>query len=167
MFLVSIMHVSLVYPSSDFSQYCMRLCFVHCVSCLNTACVFGLSIMCLVSIMHVSLVSPLYVLPQYCLCLVCPLCVFSQYCMCLWFVHFRYCLNTACVSGLSILCLASIMLVSLVCSFSVPCLNACLCLWFVHYVSGLSNACVSAFSILSVLSQYCPCLWFVNSLCLV
>jgi ketosteroid isomerase-like protein len=37
--------------------------------------------------------------------LVCPFCVLFQYCLCLWFVHFAYCFNIACVSGLSILCL--------------------------------------------------------------
>jgi hypothetical protein len=55
------------------SQYCLCFWFVHSVSCLNTACVSGLSIMCLVSILPVSLVLPL--------------CLLSQYCLCLWFVH--------------------------------------------------------------------------------
>jgi hypothetical protein len=38
----------------------------------------------------------------------------SQYCLCFWFVHSASCLNTTCVSGLSIMCLVSILPVSLV-----------------------------------------------------
>jgi hypothetical protein len=137
------------------SQYCPFLWFVHYVSCLNNACVFGLSIKWFLSILHVSLFCPLWVLPQYCLCLVCPLCVLSQYCMCLWFVHFQYCLNTACVSGLSIMCLASMLHVSLVCPLCVLSQKR-LCLWFVHSVSCLNNACISGLFILYALSQCLP-----------
>jgi hypothetical protein len=49
------------------------------------------------------------------------------------------CLNTACVSGLSIVCFVAILLVSLVCPFSVLS-QCCLCLWFVHSVSCLNAA---------------------------
>jgi hypothetical protein len=139
------------------------------VSCLNTACVFGLSIMCLVSILHVFLVSPLYVLPQYCLCLWFGHHVSYLNTACVWFVHFRSCLNTACVSGLSMLCIVSMLHMSLVCRF-------------VNFVSCLNNACISGLFILCALSQclseslVCPfcvrsqkylCLCFVHSLFLV
>jgi hypothetical protein len=73
------------------------------VSCRNTACFSGLSILCLVSILPVSLVFPF--------------CVLFQYYLCLWFVHYVSCRNTACVSGLSIMCLVSILQVSLVWPF--------------------------------------------------
>jgi putative flippase GtrA len=79
--------------------------------------------------------------------LACPLCVLSQYCLFLWFVHSASCFNTACVSGLSILCLFSMLHVSLICSFCVLS-QYCLCHWYVHYVSSLNTACV----------------WFVHSL---
>jgi hypothetical protein len=60
---------------------CCDICFLclHSVSCLNTARVSGLSMLCIVSILPVSLVCPFSV----------------------------YCLNTACVSRLSILCVLS------------------------------------------------------------
>jgi hypothetical protein len=51
------------------SQYCLCLWLVHSVSCLNTASVSGLSILCLVPKTPVSLVCPLFVLSQCCLCL--------------------------------------------------------------------------------------------------
>jgi hypothetical protein len=92
-------------PETQTALRSMWLWFVHSVSCPNTACVSGLSILYLVTI-----------LPVY---LVCPFCVLSQYCLCLWFVHSVSCLNAACVSGLSIMCLVSILPVSLVCPFSV------------------------------------------------
>jgi hypothetical protein len=41
------------------------------------------------------------------------------------------CFNTACVSGLFIMCFVSILPVSLVCSFCIL-FQYCLCLWFVH-----------------------------------
>jgi hypothetical protein len=44
-----------VCPFCVLSQYCLYPWFVHYVSCLNTACVFDLSINCLLSILHVSL----------------------------------------------------------------------------------------------------------------
>jgi hypothetical protein len=87
------------------SQCFLCLWFVHSVSCPNTVCVFGLSILCLVSILPLSLA--------------CPFCVLSQNCLCLWLVHLVACLNTACVSGLSNLHLVSILPVSLVCPFSI------------------------------------------------
>ena len=96
--------------------------------------------------------------------------------------------NVSCVSSLSIMCLVSILPVSLVCPlcvFSQYCLwlwfihslclvSILLCLWFVHYVSCPNNACGSGVFILCllpilpvslvcplcVLSQYCMCLWF-------
>jgi hypothetical protein len=43
----------------------------------------------------------------------------SQYCPCFWFVLSVSFLNTACVSGLTILYLVSMLPVSLVCSFCV------------------------------------------------
>jgi hypothetical protein len=85
---------TLVYSFCVLSQYCPCLCFVHFLSCLNTVCVTGLSIMCLLSILPVSglsilgLVSKLPVSLVYLFCvlsqcflwLVCPFCVLSQYC---------------------------------------------------------------------------------------
>jgi hypothetical protein len=75
------------------------------VSCPNTACFFGLSILHLVSILGVSLV--------------CPFSVFSQCCLCLWFVHYVSYLNAACDSGLPILCLVPMLPMSLTCPFCV------------------------------------------------
>jgi hypothetical protein len=46
--------LSLVCPFCVLSQYYLSFGFVHSVSCLNTACVHGLSTICLVSILHVS-----------------------------------------------------------------------------------------------------------------
>jgi hypothetical protein len=51
----------------------------------------------------------------------------SQYCLCRWLVHYVFCLNTACFSGLSILHHVSILPVSLVFPFSVFS-QSCLCL---------------------------------------
>jgi hypothetical protein len=117
--LVFILPVSLDCPLCVLPQCCMCLWFIHQVSSLNITCVSDVSIMCLLSILHVSLVSPLCVSPQYCMCLICSSCVLSQYYMSLWFVHFRSCPNNACVSGLSIMYLVSILPVSLVCPFCV------------------------------------------------
>jgi hypothetical protein len=86
--------------------------------------------------------------------LISQLCVLSQYRMCLLFVHSVFCLNTSCVSALSISCLVSILHVSLVCPLCVfsqywLCLvcpfsvlfQSCLCLWFVHSVSYPNASC--------------------------
>ena len=87
--------------------------------------------------------------------------------------------NTACFSGLSIMCLVSILRVSLVCPLCVLS-QCCMCLWFVHSVSCLNIHCVSGLSILCPVpimpvSLVCPfvsclsnaCVWFVHPLCLV
>ena len=91
--------------------------------------------------------------------------VLSQYRMSLLFVHFVFCPNAACVSGLSILCFVSMLPVSLVCPicvFSQYCLClVCpfcvlsqyrLCLWLVHDVFCLNTACFSGMSILHLVS---------------
>ena len=170
----------------------MCLWFVDSVSCLNVSCVSGLSIMCLVSILPVSLACPICVLSQYCRCLwfIHYLCLVSIL-MCLWFVHYVSCPNNACFSGLSIMCLVSILRVYLFFSFCVLSQYS-LCLWFDHSVSCPNNACVSGLSFpcpvsvmhvyglsilcvlsqcclclvcqFTVLSQYCICFWFVQSL---
>jgi hypothetical protein len=43
----------------------------------------------------------------------------SPNCLCLWLIHLVACLNTACISGLSILCLVPMLSVTLVCPFCV------------------------------------------------
>ena len=149
MCLVSILHVSLLYPSYVLSLYCMCLRLVDYVSHPNT----GFPIICLPSILHVSLVCPFPVLSQYCmrLCLVHSVsclnatCVTSLSVMCLvpkthlWFVHFRSCLNAACVSAFSIVCLFSMLHASLVCPLCVLSQKR-MCLWLIHYVSCLNAA---------------------------
>jgi hypothetical protein len=62
--------------------------------------------------------------------------------MCVWLVHYVSYPNTACVSSLFILCLVSILHVSLLCRLCVLS-QYYLCHWFVHYVSSLNTACVS------------------------
>jgi hypothetical protein len=134
------------------------LWFGHSLSCPNTVCVSGLSILCLVLILHVSLA--------------CPFCILSQNCLCLWLVHFVSCLNTACVSGLSILHLVTRLPVSLVCPFCVLS-QYCLCLCFVHSASCFNIACVSGLSILCLVSilpvsLVCPsCYNFLKKQCLI
>jgi hypothetical protein len=56
--------------------------------------------------------------------------------------------NIACFYGLSIMCLVTIMPVSLVCPLCILS-QYCLCLWFIHHVSCLNIACVSGLNILS------------------
>jgi hypothetical protein len=69
MCLVPILPVSLVCPFCILFQYCVCLWFVHSLSFLNAACVFGLSIMYLISMLLVTLVCPFCVSSQCFLCL--------------------------------------------------------------------------------------------------
>jgi hypothetical protein len=94
-------------------------------------CVFGLSIKCLLSILHVSLMYPSCVFFQYCMCLWLVHYVSHPHTACVWFVHHVSCLNTTCLSGLSISGLVPIMPASLVCPLCIL-YQYCLCLWFVH-----------------------------------
>jgi hypothetical protein len=59
--------------------------------------------------------------------------------------------NTACVSGLSILCLVSILPVSLVCPLCVLS-QYCMCFWLVHYMCCPNTACVSGLAIMCLIS---------------
>jgi hypothetical protein len=101
--------------------------------------------------------------------------VFGLSIKCLWFIHQVSSPNIACVSGLSIVCIVSILPVSLVCPLRVLS-EYCMCLWLVHYISYPNTACVSGLSIMCfvsilpvslvcpfpVLTQYCMRLWFVH-----
>jgi hypothetical protein len=111
------------------SQCCLFLWFVHYASCFNIACVSGLSILCLFTSDTGSIETRHNMDKPETQAVLGQDTEWknqrhrqhwdkTQYCLFLWFVHYASCFNIACVSGLSILCLFSMLPVSVVCPFT-------------------------------------------------
>jgi hypothetical protein len=173
--LVSMLHVPLISPLCVLSQFRMCHWFVPCVSCLNSACVTGLRVVLRQDIWWTNqrhrqhwdethngqprVTSSIGIThrmdkPR----------------------HRQICYpNTACVTGLSLLCLVSILPVSLVCPLCVFS-QYCLCLWFSPFsvlfqsclCFGLLVLCLIPMLLVTLVCplcfscQYCLSLWFVQ-----